>query len=612
MTDGVTVRILGDDSDLNNKLASSGKALAKWSAVAVGAAAVGAAVLTKETAEAAREIKNLADLADIGTTQLQKYAAASRTVNVSQEELAQIFKDVGDKIGDFTQNKAGPLKDFFDNIAPQVGVTADEFARLSGPEALEKYVKALEDANVSQNEMTFYMEAIASESKQLTPLLINNAAEFKRLGEEAEASGAILSAIEVEQLDQLNVAANKAGQQITGIGNAISTTLSPALTLALTQMTALVAENVNFKEVTTVVFNSVITGIGFVGNAFRGVEVIVGGLNVAMYGIRAASASVFSSIVSHADEGAVALLEFANIAIDAVNSISPIDIERLVIGESEFVSNMEAMAATANQTFIDSKAQLHDLMMEDLPTTQFAAYVEAARLASEQAASLLVTDKEEKQAEQNSFEDDPELIAQRERFALLTESQELFDLAKSDKSKEFKAEELTSLAEFNEAVTALEEQQTRNRLNVATDMFGNLSTLMNTENKKLFEVGKVAALSSAIIDGYSAAVSSYAAGAAIGGPVLGAAYAATSVIATGVQIAGLSSTSFGGGSKPTQGGGGSVPSAPAAPAAPAEVEQRKTLRLEQFDPSGLFTGEALNSLAESLVQYQDDGFTLVR
>jgi hypothetical protein len=74
---------------------------------------------------------------------------------------------------------------------------------------------------------------------------------------------------------------------------------------------------------------------------------------------------------------------------------------------------------------------------------------------------------------------------------------------------------------------------------------------MNTESRKMFEIGKAAALSQAIIDGYAAITGAYKVGASIGGPILGAAYGAAAGAATFSQISAIRSQSFG------SGGGGS-------------------------------------------------------
>jgi len=85
-----------------------------------------------------------------------------------------------------------------------VGVTADEFARLSGPEALQAYVTSLERAGLSQQEMTFYLEAMASDTTALIPLLRDGGAEMKRLGDEAQEAGRIMSNDTVEALGDLD------------------------------------------------------------------------------------------------------------------------------------------------------------------------------------------------------------------------------------------------------------------------------------------------------------------------------------------------------------------------------------------------------------------------
>jgi len=132
-------------------------------------------------AETSKELENLSLLAGTTTTEMQLWAFAGKSVGLTTEKMADIFKDTSDKMGDFLQNNAGPTKDFFDNIASQVGVTAEAFKNLSGAESLQLYVKTLEKANLTQSEMTFYMEAIASDSTALLPLLKNNSAEFERM-----------------------------------------------------------------------------------------------------------------------------------------------------------------------------------------------------------------------------------------------------------------------------------------------------------------------------------------------------------------------------------------------------------------------------------------------
>jgi uncharacterized membrane protein YphA (DoxX/SURF4 family) len=159
---------------------------------AISGVSAGMIAMLSATVNAGTEISNLARVSNTTTEQFQRNAAAARTVGIEQDKLADIYKDMNDRVGDFLTTGAGPMADFFENIGPKVGVTADEFARLSGPEAMQLYVDSLEKAGASQQEMTFYLEALAGDASALIPLLQNGGAEMIRLGDAAQQAGAIM------------------------------------------------------------------------------------------------------------------------------------------------------------------------------------------------------------------------------------------------------------------------------------------------------------------------------------------------------------------------------------------------------------------------------------
>jgi hypothetical protein len=185
--------------------------------------------MTRSTVAAANEIGQLSQVANANPELFQRWAAASATVGIEQEKLADILKDVNDRVGDFLQTGGGPMADFFENIAPRVGVTADQFARLSGPEALQLYVSSLEKAGVSQQELTFYLEAMASDTTRLIPLLQNGGAEMTRLGAQAQALGAVLDADAIAAMRRSELALVSIGQVFTGVRNRIAVALAPSL-----------------------------------------------------------------------------------------------------------------------------------------------------------------------------------------------------------------------------------------------------------------------------------------------------------------------------------------------------------------------------------------------
>ena len=191
------------------------------------------ASLVTDTANYAKEIKNLSSLTGVSTDTFQAIAYGAKSVGVEQDGLATILEDVNEKFGELLSTGAGPLKDFFDVIAPKVGVTADSFRRLSGPEALQLYVKSLEDAGVNQDQMTFYMKALSDESTKLLPLLRNNGEGMKEMSKKAEDAGVIMSSKALDDSKKYSDELKKLEDQASETGRSIALFLMPSLTKML-------------------------------------------------------------------------------------------------------------------------------------------------------------------------------------------------------------------------------------------------------------------------------------------------------------------------------------------------------------------------------------------
>lgn len=159
--------------------------------------------LVSKVGEVSAEISRMSQLSGVTVERFQALAFGAKSVGIQSDKLGDIYKDVQDKVGDFLSTGGGELQDFFTKIAPQVGVTAEQFRSLSGPDALQLYVSSLEKANLSQSQMTFYLEAIANDASLLLPLLHNNGEGFRALGEQAQNLGLILSSDQIAAGNQL-------------------------------------------------------------------------------------------------------------------------------------------------------------------------------------------------------------------------------------------------------------------------------------------------------------------------------------------------------------------------------------------------------------------------
>lgn len=187
------------------------------------------AALVTSSASAAKEISNLSALAGLSTTEFQRFAAASSSVGIQQEKLSDIFKDTNDKLGDFLATGGGELKNFFETVAPKVGVTAEQFRKLNSAEALQLYVTTLQKANVSQAQMTFFLEAIADEATALAPLLADGGKKFKELGDAAQAAGMIMDEQTIGAAQQFNSQLTVLGQYANSAKTALAAEFMPVL-----------------------------------------------------------------------------------------------------------------------------------------------------------------------------------------------------------------------------------------------------------------------------------------------------------------------------------------------------------------------------------------------
>jgi hypothetical protein len=186
-----------------------------------------------------------------------------------------------------------------------------------------------------------------------------------------------------------------------------------------------------------------------------------------------------------------------------------------------------------------------------------------------------------------------------------------------------RAEEYEAQKAFNESLQALEqanqdynkklwESGWKGKSQIMSQTLGQMSTLMNSENRKMFEIGKAAAIAQVAIDTPKAAMSAYSAMAGIPyvGPFLGAAAAAAALATGAMQIQNIKGQSFGGGG----GGGGGVVSADSSAGAEGGNQapvRNVTEATINVTGDGFVSADQVRGLAASLREFQADGGELV-
>ena len=173
-------------------------------AAGLGAVTGAAGMLIRSQAEVARELEKMATVAGITVAEMQSLGYASEQFAIPADQMSDIIKDVNEKLGEFVEVGSGGFVDFFNEVAPKVGLTAQELQKLSGPDALIAVKNAMDSANIPMKEQSFYLESIASDATALMPLLANNGEELKRLTRHYDDLNVSMSEYDIEQFKQLD------------------------------------------------------------------------------------------------------------------------------------------------------------------------------------------------------------------------------------------------------------------------------------------------------------------------------------------------------------------------------------------------------------------------
>lgn len=182
------------------------------------------------------------------------------------------------------------------------------------------------------------------------------------------------------------------------------------------------------------------------------------------------------------------------------------------------------------------------------------------------------------------------------------ESAELLGMSKDEIRKlelEKAAQHAEKLIAIQEKVTnkelMLEETKKQAKLSMVSSMFGNLSSLMNTESRKMFEIGKAAAVSQAVVDGYAAVSKTMASTPYPWNIPLAAAQS----VASFAQVKGIMSTSYGSAGTGQSYSGGQVATNTTAASAGAQAPNR-TFDIRGLNPSDMVSGQQVYDLLKAL------------
>lgn len=617
-------RVKRFSSQASSNLKKATSVATKFSAVATGASlAIG--LLQKESSTAAREVLILSKAANASTTEFQRMAFGAREFNIEQDKLADILKDVNDRIGDFVQTGGGPMADFFENIAPKIGVTIDQFRNLSGPQALQLYVSSLEKANISNQDMIFYMEAMASDATNLIPLLRNNGEEYGRLSKKADEFNAVISEQRLSKLAG-------AGKEFREIGVAITSARNATAELFIPELKKV-------KEFAVEISSRFVDIVSKLSEAKEQSKKL------------SEAESKIDQIIGKRSRRQIRLNQYKDQESKSAAKINELmlrqeEIEEILEqGYQRRTGNAARGNADAKKAFEAKKVALkqemeaNEILIQQLASQSAkAAEIKSIREGIAQAAAkeaetvdvkdVAKTVSTPKTLDANTQSDIDALKKtyltkeelereHRENMALIGEE---FDALKFESEEQWRSikeqaekDHLNRLKEMNtKTMTDIQKfnaMSFRAQVKTVSGALTEMTQGVAQHNKQMFKINKAAGIATAIVNTAQAVTKALAAYP----PPISFAMAAAQAAAGFAQISAIRSAKFGG-------GGGQAPSVTGSPAAGAAAPRQASstsqqdagrLTVENVNVGSLYDGETVRMLAERLAEHQKNGGTVV-
>lgn len=195
--------------------AAAGTALAGIGAAAVTAGlAVGAAgfQLLKSTSKQITETDRWAKSLRISTQELLAWQFAAEKAGVSGDQMADIFKDIGDKIGDAVLNKSGEAVDALNAL----GLSAEKLSKVSPDKQLLAIGESLGKIGTNA-EKTTILESLGNDLSKLLPLFDNNNEKLKQFIDLAKDYGVAPDPASIDDLVKVNQLFEDMEAQVAGL-----------------------------------------------------------------------------------------------------------------------------------------------------------------------------------------------------------------------------------------------------------------------------------------------------------------------------------------------------------------------------------------------------------
>lgn len=192
-------------------------------ATAAAATAVGVAgyQLLKSTSSQVAETDKWAKSLNMSTQELLAWQFAAEKAGLSGDNMADIFKDIGDKIGDAVLNKSGEAVDALDAL----GLSAEKLSKVTPDKQLLAIGDALSKVSTNAGKINI-LESLGNDLSKMLPLFDNNNEKLKQFLQLAKDYGVAPDPDSIDDLVKVNDLFQDMEAQVKGLKIEIATGLA--------------------------------------------------------------------------------------------------------------------------------------------------------------------------------------------------------------------------------------------------------------------------------------------------------------------------------------------------------------------------------------------------
>lgn len=583
----------------------------------------GFGLLIKSSLDAADALGKTADKIGITTESLQAMQyATSLFTSAGGPALSEALTKASKRLGEFNANGGGAASVWLKKL----NLDTQQLATLSPDKLFEAYAESIRGLNDRGQQLAAISALMGDESRQLIGLVDAGADVFANAAKELDAFGVSISRVDAAKIEMANDSWTKTQTLIGGIGTELAKALAPALQYINNLIVDVAKQSGGMGNFVQKAMVKMVEAIGWVLD-------IVNGLKVAWLFLKGTIAEVIAISIDKINDLFKPLRALVGVMNELGAEIDTTLLDTMSFAADSFKRSADEMLQAAKEAANapPPSGKFKEGWKEQVLIFNQAAE-SAGRLREEQEKIKKIQEGFEptpiakpkadgsakdkikdistqvdalRQAGKSELEILNETYTERKTFLENADTEQFQNTAERflllEQLRTRHEQNVTDIAQAAaDERHQLEENERRAKIAITQQSLSNLSALMSSGSKRLFEIGKRAAIANALLSAHESIVHSYNAGSKIGGPILGAVFATTAAIATALQVQKIRSQSFaGGGSNPSAGGGGgggigAGNATPTPPPRPGVGESKRTnITILGADPNQFVSTQAI-------------------